>query len=358
MGGIGYGLQHPAQINTLNPASYAAVDSLTFLFDLGVDFQFAVMKEEGNRQKAYNGNIRNINMLFPIGKRWAFSAGLIPVSTVGYDYGLTDENGVTTSYYGSGGLLQAYGGLAYRYGDFSAGINVGYLFGSVEHYAESLVRDNPNMDSITIRPHDLTYTLGVQQKIRLNEKQLLVVGAAYTPKITTTATGIHTRRVGSDPVDQEVFSGDAYELAQTVGIGASLLTQNKWLAGADVQWENWKNARFEGFGGEQLNDRFRYGAGLEYTPDARSRSYFKRVKYRFGGHYSNSYITTDQGVTYDETGVSFGLALPVYNKSVLHLSFDYVNVLPSISNKLSENYFKVTLNYVFNETWFYKRHIQ
>ena len=36
MGGVGYGLRSPKQINPMNPASYSCMDSLTFLFDFGV----------------------------------------------------------------------------------------------------------------------------------------------------------------------------------------------------------------------------------------------------------------------------------------------------------------------------------
>ena len=35
MGGVGYGLRSPKQINPMNPASYSCMDSLTFLFDFG-----------------------------------------------------------------------------------------------------------------------------------------------------------------------------------------------------------------------------------------------------------------------------------------------------------------------------------
>ena len=36
MGGIAYGLRDGLHINAANPASYSAVDSLTFLFDAGM----------------------------------------------------------------------------------------------------------------------------------------------------------------------------------------------------------------------------------------------------------------------------------------------------------------------------------
>ncbi|MCC8144260.1 MAG: hypothetical protein LIO97_10510 [Tannerellaceae bacterium] len=41
MGGVGFGLRSAKQINPLNPASYSAIDSLTFLFDVGVIGQFS-----------------------------------------------------------------------------------------------------------------------------------------------------------------------------------------------------------------------------------------------------------------------------------------------------------------------------
>ena len=37
MGGVGYAMNSGRQINSMNPASYAAIDSLTFLFDMGID---------------------------------------------------------------------------------------------------------------------------------------------------------------------------------------------------------------------------------------------------------------------------------------------------------------------------------
>ncbi|MDE5635203.1 MAG: hypothetical protein K2I52_02705, partial [Muribaculaceae bacterium] len=35
MGGVGYAMNSGRQINVMNPASYAAIDTLTFLFDMG-----------------------------------------------------------------------------------------------------------------------------------------------------------------------------------------------------------------------------------------------------------------------------------------------------------------------------------
>ncbi len=361
MGGIGYGLRNSNQINTMNPASYSAVDSLTFLFDMGVDFKISWMKEGVNKQKDYNGDLKNINMLFPIAKNFAFSAGFIPFSYVGYQYGIQydSQTQAQTNYSGNGGFHQVYGGLAYKYGNFSVGTNIGYLFGDLEHYTYTYPQGGSTgvyQDSIKVRAHDFIYTIGAQQKIVLPDNKHLVLGAAYTPKLKMTAKGTETRWIGSEKIRDTITSANEFDLAQKLGVGVSFVS-NKWTVGADVQWENWADAKINNQT-DSLNNRLRYGVGAEMIPNARSRNFFGRTKYRFGGYYTNSYITTDAGSTYDEFGLSVGLGMPVYNKSVLHVSFDYVNIMPSIKNTLSENYFKITLNYTFNETWFRKWRIQ
>ena len=45
MNGVGYGLRQGNNVNTLNPASYSGVDSLTMLFDMGVSGQFTHYEE-------------------------------------------------------------------------------------------------------------------------------------------------------------------------------------------------------------------------------------------------------------------------------------------------------------------------
>ena len=39
MGGVGYALRTPEHINAMNPASYTAVDSLSFIFDAGMSLK-------------------------------------------------------------------------------------------------------------------------------------------------------------------------------------------------------------------------------------------------------------------------------------------------------------------------------
>ena len=89
MGGIAYGLRNGLQINAANPASYSAVDSLTFLFDAGMSLQNTNFQENGVKTNAKNSTIDYIAMQFRLWERMGMTAGFLPYSSVGYNMSQT-----------------------------------------------------------------------------------------------------------------------------------------------------------------------------------------------------------------------------------------------------------------------------
>ena len=87
MGGVGIGLRNRSQINVQNPASYTAIDSLTSLFDFGMNGQMSVFREPGVSQTDWSAGIDYVAFQVPLGKKFAATAGLLPFSYVGYEYG-------------------------------------------------------------------------------------------------------------------------------------------------------------------------------------------------------------------------------------------------------------------------------
>ena len=83
MGGISYGLRRSQQVNPGNPASYSKLDSLTFIFDLGVSGHYASYSDGLNKQNFYNGNLDYIAIQFPVLSKVGASIGLLPYSKVG-----------------------------------------------------------------------------------------------------------------------------------------------------------------------------------------------------------------------------------------------------------------------------------
>ena len=107
MGGVGYAMQNGRAINTMNPASYSQVDSLTFLWDVGLDLTNLWSEEDGKKGHTFGGGLDYLTSQFRITKHLGGSLGLVPYTSVGYSFGSKIDNG---SEYraGSGGINQLY----------------------------------------------------------------------------------------------------------------------------------------------------------------------------------------------------------------------------------------------------------
>ena len=147
MGGISYGLRNGLQINAANPASYSAVDSLTFLFDAGMSLQNTNFQENGVKTNAKNSSIDYLAMQFRLWKRMGLTAGFLPFSTVGYNMSQnksisSDEYGnpinALYTYKGDGSIQQVFLGLGYKvFDNLSIGANFSYLYGDITHSAST-----------------------------------------------------------------------------------------------------------------------------------------------------------------------------------------------------------------------------
>ena len=89
MGGIGYGLRNSLNINTMNPASYSSVDSLSFMFDIGMSLKSSNYREGGINSNAKNSSFDYVAMQFRLHPRLGIAFGFTPYSTVGYKFGKT-----------------------------------------------------------------------------------------------------------------------------------------------------------------------------------------------------------------------------------------------------------------------------
>lgn len=114
----------------MNPASYAAIDSLTFLFDMGADVSMLWSQEGSARQHSVGGGLDYVTMQFPITKFMGASIGMLPYTSVGYAFGNDIKHGAVENQ-GTGGINMAYFGLAGTYKGFSLGANISYNFGNI-----------------------------------------------------------------------------------------------------------------------------------------------------------------------------------------------------------------------------------
>lgn len=379
MGGIGFGIRDPKLINPLNPASYSSVDSLSFLFDVGAHISTAWYKEGANRATTFSGNLDYVGLEFRLLKGLGISIGLMPFSTVSYQFGATTtESGITRTdkYSGEGGFSKLYLGLGYSlFKNFSLGANVSYFFGNTTYTTNTVFSGNINNVNLyqKLKASDVTVDLGLQYVIPVSEYKDITVGVVYSPKMALNTTLYDIEQVG-DSVRGDTIRGLGFDLPQSFGGGVSFSRKNRFMVGADVLFQQWSKARFyetdeattlEGINVASLRNRLRVALGGQYIPKYNGRIYLGRVRYRLGAYYANSYFNMKNASTNEyyggtkEFGISAGFGFPLLDsRSVLNLSFDYVSILPERKNLVEEQYFKITISYTMNEQWFRKRKLE
>jgi hypothetical protein len=361
MGGIGYGLRSNKQINPMNPASYTSIDSLTFIFDFGIAGQLSWFNDGVHGERRINGNIEYIAMQFPVHRRIAVSAGMLPYSYVGYNYGSvkTGAADYIEQFIGRGGLNEVYAGASIDIWKkrLSVGANIGYLFGRMTHSQTLLITTDGSNTTRRVKElevRDIKLDFGLQYTHPVSARESFTLGVAYSPKkkLNTTSYDIFAD-VNNIVTDGDTIRNQAFDIPHTVGLGISYVKQNRLTLATDFSYENWGQARFFDKSTDFKN-RIRVAAGGEFIPDYQNRMFFSRIRYRAGVHYSNSYLRVNNS-SYNEYGASIGLGLPlVDNRSYLNLSFEYVKIKPETRLLIDQQHFRFTVNYTFNERWFFK----
>ena len=139
MNGVGLGFHEHNQVNYLNPASYASIDSMTFILDAGISGQVTNFEENGVKKNANNSNFEYVVAGFRLLPHVGMSFGIIPFTNVGYNYSASEwvnadkEAYYTNTYSGDGGLHQAYIGAGWEpVKGLAVGANFSYLWGSID----------------------------------------------------------------------------------------------------------------------------------------------------------------------------------------------------------------------------------
>lgn len=395
MGGIGYGLRHKQGANPMNPASYTSVDSLTFMFDISVTYNSTKLTEGDKSQNDDNGGLDYITMLFPVSKRFSVSVGAVPVSSVGYNFGSIETVGnvsYTKTFEGTGGLSQVYGGLGYEtpLRGLSLGANISYLFGKVEHRRSLPVigasGSTTSSELMKLKLRAAKFDFGAQYEFNLSPKNVLVLGAVFSPKINSKGDYEELKYFYDSSGNFDRYEGDTVKnvpsgFPATFGFGVSLIHNQKLTVGADITYQKWKDVEYTEKMGDgwtsnskdRFNNRWKVATGFEYSIAPEERNFFKKMKFRGGFNYGNSYLNvihTDASGRehfkgFDEFGATVGFGLPIKDAemfggrtSYININLEYKRVNPKVSSMIKEEYFGVSLGINFNEVWFWKNKLR
>jgi hypothetical protein len=373
MGGISYGVWDPTMINTGNPASYSKFDSAAFLFEVGI---FANMTSHKTSYQSENSDFATLSYIligFPVTKWWRSSLGVLPYSKIGYDVEISvDEfETIKNDLVGDGGLNSFYWGNGFNISkNFRAGINATYLYGngsrsSMVYFPDSSFIFSSKTEQST-KGSGFIFDYGLQYDIHFKNNQMLTLGLIYsnTWYLHSTRDYIAYSLQGGIDGDVEYLKDtilyepeeDGYIIIpDKIGFGFVYQEQGRWLVGADFEWQNWEE--FEAFGKkDSLSNAWRISFGGQFTPKHSSiSSLFKRMTYRAGVKYNNSYLSLF-GNNINQYGISFGVGFPMKrSQTELDLSFEVGRRGTTNDGLIQENYFNVIFGVSISEHWFHKR---
>lgn len=377
MNGVGLGIRKGNIVNTLNPASYSAVDSLTMMFDVGLSGQITNFKENNVKVNANNSNFEYAVGSFRLLPSVGIGFGILPYSNIGYNYyseqklALTQQS-ITDTHTGEGGIHQAFIGAGWRmFKSLSVGVNVAYLWGtynrSVSSSSTSSINSLAKNYYGTINSYDLEF--GLQWQQWLSKKDELTIGA-------TVGLG---HKLGCDAnceildinsqtavTDTTLFTvNDGLEIPMTYSLGLAWNHSNRWLVAADFSLQKWGSVKYPYFDGNKndyilrsdlLKDRYKVNVGADFVPQPTSRRFLNRVHYRFGAGIATPYYIINGVDGPKEISVSAGFGIPLQNaynnRSLLNISAQWAH--SSAKDLITENTFRINIGLTFNERWFMK----
>ena len=394
MGGAVFSRSSRNIINPFNPASYAAIENESFVFDIGLNIQSCVLRNDANRLTDADGNLAYFTIAFPITGWWKTSAGLLPYSTVNYEsvqtaFDIQTQSDVKTIYAGHGGVSQIYWGNAFNIGQrLSLGFNLNYLYGNITRAITYNFQGNDSTYCINSRRQKNTYVSNLL--IDLGLQYLQPLGADYTLHIGATARTPRNMKVNDhalsytyltyasteylfDTIFPQPGESDTYksQLLQplAVGLGLGLERNEKWEIDIDGYYSPYSGLQYKedpaynlfGTSALRLTPNWRVALGAEWKGDPAAGSYWGRIGVSAGLYHNHGRLALapvagnpHQPTIINETGCGLGFRLPMRKgRSVLTLALGYSSI--GTAQLLRRDVFTVGLSIGSCERWFVKR---
>ncbi len=355
MGGTGFAVRDPLNLNNLNPAAYTSIQQATQVTEFGIFVESDHYGNKDAKTSSSTGNITNLNIWLRFHKRWAGTIGANPFSTVNYNIAASQSAGDNASlqYSGKGGITQFYFGNGFQITKhLSLGITASFLHGSIERIETitsgyALGTSLTNLTAINAGKLDF----GAQYAFNIGDDKNITIGAVYENPVHLN-TSLKTYVLQSrDTLSSDKSNLRDYVLPQKAGGGITFNTLQSTFA-LDVSYQQWSKARLED--DLKLRDSRRVSFGYQFRASGRS-SFWSGVVVRAGGYVQESPLVL-QKTPFQTWGATVGLGLPVSNgRNALNLSYSYNSTGTTQKNLIYQQSHIFTLDITFRDLWGIKR---
>ena len=381
MGGVGIATRNKRFVNTMNPASVTARDSLSVMADFGVSGKASLFTQGDLQSTKTIFNINDFVLSFPMWRRTAFMVGIQPFSDTGFSMSYLDKitSGEQSIGYtgnraygaaGDGGLNQFFfGASALLWNRLSIGAQYNLYFGTISKYSTSTFGDASYRsqtlgDTLQVRAH--TAKFGLQYEQPLSTKNSITFGATYTLAAPMRGNLIdysykNGTMTGRD--DKTLTSSSGVYFGSEIGAGISFRNADRLAVEVDYKLKDWRKSGMDnmrGFSNNGESGSFTASmghsvrAGFEFTPGRNDiRYYLRRCTYRAGAYYEQSYYRVD-GKSIDAAGITLGMTLPVFR------GYNGVSIGMDLGQRgfsgalVKERYFGFNLSMNVFDIWFQK----
>lgn len=384
MGGIGYTIISNNNVNFVNPAGIANIDTLTFIFDFGMNGgvrQYCSSEPKISLLKN-DYQISYVNFGFSAAKFWKIALGIAPYSNVGYNVSKQDSlfnvARIKRNYSGSGGVTRVYWTNAFKPFkkiDLKFGITASYLFGEINHESSMIFPNSPNdvgsfYDFYTkdiFRISAFNFEVGLQYDLVLKNKDKILFGITsnfnndlkcFRSKLEYTINTISSIIDTINEIKENEKIKDKISIPLNIGFGIAYLLNDKFYFGVDFKYQDWSNVKIFDEKASLKNAYF-ISAGLEYIPvgyNGIGYKYWEFMKFRLGGYFNQTYYNlTGEKYPIDDFGITFGLGLPIKrSKTSFDISFKFGQKGTMKNNLIRERYFVAGVSFNLSDVWFVK----
>ena len=378
MGGIGIADRNVRYINLLNPAAVTAREMKSFMMDFGLENRNTIYRGSDVRSASNTFNMHHIVATLPIATHSAFKLGVMPVSSVAYDFRsletsdqiLSQVGDIQYDRMGNGGINQAFLGAGVTlWRRLSLGADIQYYFGKINRSSVATFKSSSSYRGIS-SGWDYNVScfggkFGLQYTQPLSNALSAVVAVTYD--VSTKLRGHEIRYAkgestsSTDTVVYEKHSLDNYRIPSELGAGISLRYADQWMVGFDYTRQDWTGISFGGYPGVDFTTGVaqNFRAGFEYTPnryDVRSGfgHFLRRLTYRGGAYREVSYLTLG-GSPVASTGVTLGFGIPVFRYyNSINFGVDFGQRGTLVGDQIRERYFLFTISFNLHDIWFIK----
>lgn len=385
-----------------NPATLTNLINATY--EGGVYAKYSELTAGSSTQKIYSGNINYLSISFPMKNqltetlqkkpsryKWVMGVNLSPYSTNSYDLRESrdvDSIGeVVSRYFGTGGTYKMVWGNAVKYKDFSAGLNIGWLFGKSTFQRQIDFTDIPvsysdyfsdeySVNGFTWRA-GFTYRLDLskdkkkKEVIHPSRNIMFALAGNGTQSFRTNQTYLYRRLnptlqgSGGNTVDtflispQDGINGKG-RLPAELNAGILYTHSPKVKIGLDYSFADWSSYKNDAKSDAsvEFGTYHRIATGMEFTPNPDDyKYYFKRIRYRIGAYYSRDPRKIDN-IDLSDAGLSIGLGMPIRlpRQQVAFVHWAIEAGQYGSTESITEKYIRLHFAFTFSDSsWFYKR---